>query len=278
MNVFQTGEWMSTLQDGYGYQPCCIMYEGAGLPYMVDIRFGIKNYFSMPFDTYGGMDNGDVFKAHYLAKAFMELPGIGYRYVVTYDYQVDPQLVWTGYETSKRSTQVKDVRPPPDVMWKHLHKDNRTAIKSAWKNGVTVEVDDENKAMELLLTQFPEKFLDALNYHMGRYYFPYIAIVDGKVVVASIMFVYGDTVTYWASVNTSTGRNTNANYMLLWDAIQDAHKAGCKTFNFGASPKGAESLVKFKSSWGTETHNYEVHYIIPRPLRPIMRVREWLRS
>jgi hypothetical protein len=254
------------------------MYEGAGLPYMVDIRFGIKNYFSMPFDTYGGMDNGDVFKAHYLAKAFMELPGIGYRYVVTYDYQVDPQLVWAGYETSKRSTQVKDITLSPDDMWRGLHKDNRTCIRNAWKSDVVVGVDEDSRGQELLIKQFPKKFLNALEYHMGRYYFPYIAMVKGKLAVASIMFVYGDTMTYWASVNTGLGRDVDANYMLLWTAIQDAHKAGCKTFNFGASPKGAESLVKFKSSWGTKTHNYEVHYIIPRPLRPIMRVREWLRS
>lgn len=272
MNIFQTGEWMATLSDGYGYKPCCLMYEGAGLPYMVDKRFGIDNYFSMPFDTYGGVDSDDAFKTYYLTKAFAELPGIGYRYIVTYN----PQMVWTGFQQSKRTTQIKDITDPLDIQWNHLHKDNRTAIKSAWKRDVDVHVDDDAIGTELLAKQFPLKFLDALQYHMGRYYFPYIAMKDGRVVVASIMFMYGDTMTYWASVNTQVGRMCNANYMLLWRAIQDAHNAGCKEFNFGASPIGATNLVKFKDSWGTRTHNYDVHYIAPSPLKQLLKVRQWI--
>jgi hypothetical protein len=272
MNVFQTGEWMVTLAEGYGYTPCCLMYDGAGLPYMIDERFGIKNYFSMPFDTYGGVDSDDPFKTYYLTKAFAELPGIGYRYIVTYY----PQMVYTEFQTSHRTTQIKDITPSIDDMWRGLHKDNRTAIRSTWRHDIHVELDESGEGRKLLLKEFPEKFLNALDYHMGRYYHPYVAKKDGQVVVASIMFLYGDTMTYWASTNTMVGRMCNANYMLLWTAIQDAHNAGCKEFNFGASPKGADSLVKFKDSWGTVTHHYDVHYIVPTVLRPFMRMRQWI--
>jgi len=60
--VFHTKEWMLALQNAFWYEPkvlAAVMNNDcsftAVLPFMVDIRYGIKNYLSMPFDTYGGV-------------------------------------------------------------------------------------------------------------------------------------------------------------------------------------------------------------------------------
>jgi len=262
MNVFQTGEWMSTLQDGYGYIPCCIMYEGAGLPYMLNRKFGTTNYLSMPFNNYGGIDDKDPFKTYSLSKAFAELPGLGYKYIVTYDDQV----IWNGYQVAKRFTRVKDVTFDTEDLWTTLHTDIKASIRSAWHNDIHVQVDDETLGRELLLTRFPTAFLDALEYHMGRYYFPYVALKDGKVVAASITFVYNDTTTLWANTSTSLGRMYDADYMMTWQIIQDAHNNNCKVVDLGNTT----------THWGATNHEYRIHYIVPRPLRPFMKVRQWI--
>lgn len=267
MNIFQTGEWMATLSDGYGYIPSCLMYEEAGLPYMVERKFGFTNYFSMPLSTYGGVDNGGDYESYHLTKTFAELPGVGYKYIVTYD----DQAVWNGFQVSKQSTQVKGVTPSINDMWNTLHKNTQSSIKSAWTYNISVHIDDEMVGRELLVKQFPEKFLDALDYHMGRYYFPYVTMKDDRIIGTAITFVYEDTMTYWCSMNTQVGRMCNANYILIWTAIQDAHKAGCKEFNFGNN-----NMVKYETTWGTNTHEYNVHYIVPRLLKPFMKVRQWI--
>lgn len=48
-----------------------------------------------------------------------------------------------------------------------------------------------------------------------------------------VSIVHGDTATYFVSYTNSHGRKANANYLMLWQAILDAKRAGCEWFDLG---------------------------------------------
>lgn len=270
--VFHTRDWMKTLQDAFGYEPMCMLIidddEGsfhAALPFMVDIRYGIRNFFSMPFDTYGGAI-GSLEYIPGLVNDYLNSPGIGVRYYV--DFLSAPRPNECGV-----TTEMLDISRNEQEIWNEMHKDNRTAIRSAIKNGVEVWAETEyldvfDKVPRPLLRSIVENMIPS-----GRC-FQMVARIDEEIVAASIFFLYDSMVMYWANAVTSKGRKTNANYLLMWEAIQVAKSRGCTCMNFGASPEGADSLLRFKKSWGTTTRPYVKIQRVPALMKPIIAIRE----
>jgi len=271
--VFHTQEWMKTLQEAHGYEPKYLAGMNdddsfsAAIPFMIDTRFGIKNYLSMPYDTYGGVigKGEDHLLLSYL---FLTLPGVGVRYYVDYGLMHQGDLL---------STEILNMPEECDIniIWNDIiKKTNRTAIKSAWRNNIIIREVGESvtvfdKVPQLLVDSIVRNMVSA---GLAKIYLAY----DGdEVVAASIFFVYGNMMFYWANTTTNLGRKTNANYLLLWTAMQYAkNEANCTVFNFGASPPNADSLVKFKKSWGTETHYYIKKQRIPKVIYPLYKLRQ----
>ena len=273
-SVFHTQEWMQTLQEAHGYEPkyLTMMTEDhsfiAAIPFMIDIRFGIKNYLSMPYDTYGGVI-GDIEIASHLINKFLRLPGIGVRYYVDY---TNKSIVCKDYVSLKQSTELMDISEDVDVIWKKLHKDNRTAIRFANNYNVTTRITSEYLN---IFDKIPQNLVKSiLNNMCPEYCVQYIADIDNVCVAASLFFIYGDMAMYWANTTTELGRKTNSNYLLLWSAIQYAKLKGCTTFNFGSSPSGANNLIKFKKSWGTNTYTYTKYQKTPFLIKPLLVIKE----
>ena len=67
---------------------------------------------------------------------------------------------------------------------------------------------------------------------------------------------HGDTATYFIGSTNDKGRNLNANYVLLWEAIMFAKHSGCKWFDIGGldstTPKG---IAHFKHGLNFEPYN-----------------------
>jgi hypothetical protein len=121
----------------------------------------------------------------------------------------------------------------------------------------------------------PDPLVKAIVRHMippGRG-IQYIAEYEDRIVAASLFFIYGTQAIYWANTVTDEGRRTNANYLLMWEAIKTLKRRGCKTLNFGASPDGAETLIRFKRSWKTTPYYYSKYQTVPVLMRPAMAVR-----
>jgi len=236
---------------------------------MVDIRYGIKNYLSMPFDTYGGVI-GDIQYAAGLMSAFLELPGVGMRYCVEFNA---PSGIKTNEVTT---TELMNIASDIESVWRGLHKDNRTAIKAAWKHEIRIEMTNENCG---IFDKVSPSLVDAILKHMAPkgLCVQFVAKSGDEPVAASLFFIFGKSAIYWANTVTGKGRKTNANYLLMWSAIRYATSIGCTTMNFGASPSGADSLVQFKRSWGTIPYSYTKQQWTPFPLKPIMAIREVLK-
>lgn len=269
--VFHTQEWMNTLHEAYGYEAKCIASFNennvliALMPFMIDARYGIKNYFSMPFDTYGGAI-GDANDCVTPVNMFMDLSGIGVRYYVDYNSQIGDLV-----ETEVLTLKDRDT----NILWHDvIRKTNRTAIKSAINHKVTIRNVKEpiaifDKVDQVLVNSIIKNMVPS---GLARIY---VAEINDEIVAASIFFVYKNMMMYWANTTTELGRKTNANYLLLWTAIKYAKDvAYCLEFNFGASPKDADSLVKFKKSWGTDTRFYAKNQKVPTLLYPFYKLRE----
>ncbi len=63
-----------------------------------------------------------------------------------------------------------------------------------------------------------------------------------------VSIVHGDTATYLIGNTNEAGRKTNANYLMLWNAILDAKSAGCKWYDLGGiNKKTSKGVAHFKS-------------------------------
>ncbi|MFA7319022.1 MAG: peptidoglycan bridge formation glycyltransferase FemA/FemB family protein [Parcubacteria group bacterium] len=61
----------------------------------------------------------------------------------------------------------------------------------------------------------------------------YVAEYEGKVIAANLVLFYGETCTYMHGASDDEYRNVMAPYLLQWQQIKDAKKAGCKRYDFG---------------------------------------------
>lgn len=271
--VFHTQEWMKTLQEAHGYEPMYLAKIGeynslvAAIPFMVDTRFGIRNYLSMPYDTYGGViGNGeDHLKLSY---TFLNLPGLGVRYYVDF---------WLMNQGDAITTEILEMPRHCDsnILWNDIiKKTNRTAVKSAIKHNVNIR---ESRESVTVFDKVPQVLVDSIVRNMipSGLAKIYLAEIEGQIVAASIFFFYNDMVMYWANTTTELGRKTNANYLLLWNVIKYAkEELDYRVFNFGASPSNADSLVQFKKSWGTKTYYYMKNQRIPKLIYPLYKLRQ----
>jgi lipid II:glycine glycyltransferase (peptidoglycan interpeptide bridge formation enzyme) len=88
-----------------------------------------------------------------------------------------------------------------------------------------------------------------ISFHSGNYYRKMIETIPGeilklyvaeykdKIVAANLVVFYGDTATYLHGATDDEYRNVMAPYLLQWQAIKDAKKAGCLQYDFGGVKK-----------------------------------------
>jgi lipid II:glycine glycyltransferase (peptidoglycan interpeptide bridge formation enzyme) len=61
----------------------------------------------------------------------------------------------------------------------------------------------------------------------------YVAEFDGRVIATNLVVFYGGTCTYLHGASDDDSRSVMAPYLLQWQQICDAKKAGCVRYNFG---------------------------------------------
>ena len=181
-----------------------------------------------------------------------------------------------------QTTLVLDLSLSEEDLLKQMKPKGRYNIKVAEKGGVTVRENQGVDPFYDLLVKttgrdgfsanpkaYYEKMLQALQPHAQLL----MAGKDGKAIAGGI-FVYLDKVgTYYYGASDHEYRNLMAPYLLQWEAIKEAKRRGCKTYDFlGIAPEGATShpwagVTEFKKKFGGTVVNYpQAKELVIRPI------------
>jgi hypothetical protein len=79
---------------------------------------------------------------------------------------------------------------------------------------------------------------------------------DGDVIASLLVFFYSDYVEYYIPAQNLIGRKHQAMTRLIFEAFSIASERGFKFWNWGGTRLDQESLMHFKSRWGTTDYDY----------------------
>jgi len=102
------------------------------------------------------------------------------------------------------------------------------------------------------------------------------ALYGGNVVASAIIIYYGYRAFYYQSASYCENKNISAPYLMVWRAVEEAKKRGCKIFDFyGASPENEPNHpwagpTLFKLGFGS----YRVDYLPAQDL--VLNWKYWL--
>ncbi|EKE20303.1 MAG: methicillin resistance protein [uncultured bacterium] len=78
--------------------------------------------------------------------------------------------------------------------------------------------------------EYYRKMIEALPENMLKIY---SAEFEGKIIASSLVIFFGETATYAHGASSNENRNVMAPFLIQWQAILDAKKAGFKVYDFG---------------------------------------------
>ncbi len=133
---------------------------------------------------------------------------------------------------------VLDVTPSEEQLLASFKQKTRYNIRVAEKRGVTVELDNSEKAFEryLQLTEettkrqgfyahsrdYHQKMWDTL--HSAGIAHLLVAKYEGQIITTWVLFKFGDTLYYPYGASTREHREVMANNLVMWEAIKLAEK------------------------------------------------------
>ena len=181
------------------------------------------------------------------------------------------KLKISDHDHHPQTTLVLDLNLSEEDLLKQMKPKGRYNIKVAEKGGVTIRENQGVDAFYDLLKKttgrdgfsansksYYEKMLQALHPNAQLL----LVGKDGKAIAGGI-FVYLDNVgTYYYGASDHEYRNLMAPYLLQWEAIKEAKRRGCKTYDFlGIAPEGAKDhpwagVTEFKRKFGGTVVDY----------------------
>lgn len=201
---------------------------------------------------------------------------------------------------------VLDVTPTEEELLASFKQKTRYNIKVAEKRGVTVEIDNSEKAFEryLELTEETTKrqgfYAHSSNYHrkMWEVLHPagiahlLVAKYQGEIITTWVLFKFNDTLYYPYGASTREHREVMANNLVMWETIRLAKKWGLKYVDMwgalGPEPDKSDpwyGFHTFKSGYGARHVEYigTWDYVSKPVLYKLYRIGEnlrwwWLRT
>lgn len=167
--------------------------------------------------------------------------------------------------------------PSVDELRSRLNQKTRYNINLAERKGVTFNVQKNSDAVETFLKLTHETARrkqiqphpDAYFQTMIETLIPsgfvqlYTADLNGSVLVANIMIVFGDTAGYVHGASSDAARNVMAPHLLQWQQIVDAKSRGSLWYDFGgvvAESAGENhpwyGISRFKRGFGGEERRF----------------------
>jgi peptidoglycan pentaglycine glycine transferase (the first glycine) len=175
-----------------------------------------------------------------------------------------------------------DISPDEETLMKNFRKTMRNLIRRAGRDGVTIRTSRDPKDVDVYIdihkdtvvrhgfTPYTDSYfraqVDAFLEDDEALIF--VAEYEGKPIASSIIMFYGDMASYHHGASLSAYRKVPASYLMQWEAIKEAKKRGCTTYNFWGivpedklvspirkKPHPFAGVTKFKTGFGGELFN-----------------------
>jgi len=256
--------WRDTLCSIFGYRPEYRLAVENGaivgvLPmFIVDNFVTGKVLISTPFAVYGGIiasHNGahEALRDHMKALAHRE--GVQYAELRnSFAHQV------SGFDTVDRyATFTRDVTPlGQDELLASLPQKTRNVVRKALKHNFTTRTAADLDAFYGLLLEtyrrhgtpvFPKQFFTTIAERFGREVDVREVLLDGKVVAASLNFLFGRQMHTYYAASLRESWKLNCNDFMYFEHLKWAGQNDYALFDFGRSKVGS-GPSEFKKHWG----------------------------
>jgi len=188
------------------------------------------------------------------------------------------QVVKSPHDMQPRENFVIDITKPEEELLNEMKSKTRYNINLAQKKGVLVHssqftVNDKSCIDEFIRLVKATAERKGIKFHVEDYYrkmvetIPenmlklYCAEYNGKIIATNLVVFYGKTAIYLHGATDDEYRNVMAPYLLQWQAILDAKKAGCERYDFGGVKAGSNNnwsgITKFKLGFSMNTKPVE---------------------
>ncbi len=167
-----------------------------------------------------------------------------------------------------------DLSSSEEELLSHMRKTTRYSIKKAVKDGVVVlqssTMEDVEKFYQVYqetvdrqhFVAFSKKYLaqELAAFGGGAVFF--FAVHNGRILATALIVFAGRTAFYHHGASSQKDTKIPAAYLLQWEAIREAKRRGCTTYNFwGIAPEGKPKhpwagLSLFKKGFGGFSEQY----------------------
>lgn len=175
------------------------------------------------------------------------------------------KIVKAPHDVQPREIFVIDISGSNEELLARMKPKTRYNIRVAEKKGVKVTASREKKCIDAFcdLVEVTAK-RDGIVSHPRTYYQNMIAAMpedvlklycaeyQGKIIAANLVSFFGGTATYLHGASGNEERNVMAPYLLQWQAILDAKRAGCGKYDFGGVSVGSKNKEESSKQSGWE--------------------------
>lgn len=189
-------------------------------------------------------------------------------------FKVQQKLAEYGWHYSDDQIQFKntviiDLTQSLPELLASMKQKTRYNIGLAERKGVTIRQGSQNDFENLyrmyaetslrdgFVIRSREYYLEVWNsFYETGFLIPLIASVEGEDIAGLMLFIFGKNSWYVYGMSRSKHRNLMPNYLLQWEAIKTAKKAGCKTYDLWGAPNTFDEsdhmwgVFKFKQGLG----------------------------
>ena len=280
-SIYHTLEWQQVLQQSYRYPCKCIICHDnnrlAGVLPLAQLRNfkGQKKIVGLPFSHFVEplYDRPEILDAL-----------IGYSQTVAIQQKVAYLEIKSQFRSrpgwsrsSRYLISELDLRQDLAMIKKGLKSSVRRNIKKAAANNIVVRSCNHGDAIDRFYELMVETrqrqgslpYSRRFFHNLFQYLAPaqrtlFLAYGGTKAIAGLIMLCHGKRAVYAYGASTSDRRllQLRPNDLLFWRSIQKMQQERFGVYDFGITPTGHSSLLRFKSQWGTENRNLFYSYFL----------------
>jgi hypothetical protein len=297
-NIFHTPEMFEVFAQTKGYYPTLwstVDDRGFPLALMLPVQITLINSLFRPLTTRAVLYGSVLCAPGAEGREALALLLQTYRYAMKGNLlftelrnlsdlsELQPVLTEYGFAYEEHLNYLIDLQRPVEKVWKSMHSNVRTNVKSAHRKGVIIEEvtsSDKIPVVYAVLAEVyrriqvplaPSSLLEAafeILYprHMTKFF---VAQVGDTCIGAAIRLLYKNVIYAWyAGVNRDYA-SYKANDLLNWHVLEWGAQNGFSYFDFGGAGKPGEDYGprKFKAKFGGELVNYGRNICIHAPIK-----------